>query len=103
MVRPFVVVNKDAEADLEAITDARTYEAVSRKIRGLEEEPHRQGKAPGGSLAAYRVVRAAGQRYKVVDQVASLEDVATVVVTGICKEGDKRDVYRVASRRLGKS
>ena len=103
MVRPFVVIiNNDAEADLEAITDARTYEAVSRKIRGLEGEPHKQGKALGGNLAAYRVVRAAGQRYRVVYQVASLEDVVTVVVIGIRKEGDKRDVYRVAGKRLGK-
>lgn len=102
-MRPFIVViNDDAEAELEAITDARTYEAVSRKIRDLQGEPHKQGKALGGSLAAYRVVRAAEQRYRVVDQVASLEDVVTVVVIDIRREGDKRGVYRAANRRLDK-
>ena len=97
-----VIVNSDAEADLDAIPDARTYEAVSRRIRGLEQEPQKQGKPLGGDLKTYRSVRAAGQRYRVVYQVAALEDVVTVVVVGVRKEGDKRDVYRVASRRLKK-
>ncbi len=30
-----------------------------------------------------------------------LEGVVTVVVVGIRKEGDKKDVYRVAGKRLG--
>ena len=46
------------------------------------------------------MVRAAGQRYRVVYQVALLEGVVTVVVVGIRKEGDRRDAYRVASKRL---
>lgn len=96
-----VVINSDAEADLDAITDARTYEAVSRKIRGLEQEPQKQGKSLGGDFRAYRSVRAAGQRYRVIYQVASLETMVTAVVVGIRKEGDKRDVYRTASKRSG--
>ena len=96
-----VIVNSDAERDLDAVTDARTYEAISRKIRGLEQEPQKQGKQLSGDLSVYRVVRAAGQRYRVVYQVATLEGVVTVVVVGIRKEGDKRDVYRVAGKRLG--
>jgi mRNA interferase RelE/StbE len=102
VARPFVViVNSDAEADLDAITDTRTYEVISRKIRGLEQEPDKQGKPLGKDLTDYRVVRAAGQRYRVIYQVATLEGVVTVVVVGIRKEGDKRDAYRVASKRLG--
>lgn len=96
-----VIVNSDAEGDLDAITDTRTYEAISRKIRGLEQEPQKQGKQLSGGLSVYRVVRAAGQRYRVVYQVATLEGVVTVLVVGIRKEGDKRDVYRVAGKRLG--
>ena len=65
----------------------------------MATEPDKRGKAPKGSLADYRVVRAAGQRYRVVYQVALLEEVVTVVV-GIRKEGDKCDAYRVASKRL---
>ncbi len=91
-----------AEADLDAITDMRTRKAVIRKTFDLSTEPDKQGKALGRDLGDYRVVRAAGQRYRVVYQIASLEGVVTVVVVGIRKEGDKKDVYRVASKRLGK-
>ncbi len=96
-----VIVNKDAEADLDKITDTRTYEAISRKIRALETEPDKQGKQLGKDLTDYRVVRAAGQRYRIVYQVGMLEGVVTVVVIGIRRAGDKKDVYRVAGKRLG--
>ena len=95
-----VIVDKLARADLDAITDARTYEAISRKIYALELEPDKQGKQLRRGLADYRVVRAAGQRYRVIYQIAMLENIVTVVVIGIRKEGDKRDVYRLASKRL---
>jgi mRNA interferase RelE/StbE len=96
-----VIVSPLAEADLEAITDVRTRNAIIRKAFDLEHEPDKQGKQLGRDLSDYRVVRAAGQRYRVIYQVATLEGVVTVVVVGIRKEGDKRDVYRVAGKRLG--
>ena len=96
-----VVFTGEVDRDLEAITDVRTRTAVIRKALDLDTEPDKQGKSLGDDLAAYRVVRAAGQRYRVVYQIASLDGVVTVVVLGIRKEGDKRDVYRVAGRRLG--
>lgn len=97
-----VITTRQAQADLREISDNRTYQALIRKMRSLELEPHKQGKQLGGELSAYRAVRAAGQRYRVVYQVAMLEGMVTVVVIGIRKEGDKRDAYRVASKRLGK-
>ncbi len=95
-------MSSSAEADLEAITDVRTRNSILRKAFDLDTEPDKQGKPLSGDLAAYRAVRAAGQRYRVVYQIASLGGVVTVVVVGIRKEGDKRDVYRVAHKRLGK-
>ncbi len=97
-----VIVSPLAEADLDAISDVRTRKAIIRKAFDLDTEPDKQGKQLSGDLAAYRVVRAAGQRYRVVYQVATLEGVVTVVIVGIRKEGDKRDVYRVAGKRLGR-
>lgn len=96
-----LIVTPEARSDLRDVADTRTYRALTRKIDGLADEPAKQGKALSGDLSAYRVVRAAGQRYRVVYQVAVLGGVVTVVVVGIRKEGDKRDVYRVAGRRLG--
>lgn len=96
-----IILTDEAQADLDAVSDRRTYAAIESKIDELATEPEQRGKALLGSLSDYRVVRAAGQRYRVVYQVAALEGVVTVVVVGIRKEGDKRDVYRVAKRRLG--
>lgn len=96
-----VILTAEAQADLDGVTDNRTYAAIESKIDELTTEPDKRGKALSGSLTEYRVVRAAGQRYRVVYQVAALEGVVTVVVIGIRKEGDKRDAYRIAQRRLG--
>lgn len=101
MTRRFTVIaTRQARADLEAIADNRTYQAIVNKVQALEFDPHKQGKKLSEGLSTYRAVRAAGQRYRVIYQVAMLEGVVTVVVIGIRKEGDKRDAYRVASRRL---
>lgn len=89
-----------ARDDLRAVTDTRTQGAILRRALQLDVEPLAQGKALTGDLMSYRSVRAAGQRYRVVYEVGVLEGVVTVVVVGIRKAGDKRDVYRVASKRL---
>lgn len=96
-----IILTEAAQSDLDGVQDTRTYRAIESKIDELTTEPDKRGKALTGSLSDYRVVRAAGQRYRVVYQVAALEGVVTVVVIGIRKEGDKRDVYRIAGRRLG--
>lgn len=90
-----------ARDDLRAIGDTRTRQAVFNRAQGLNVEPLAQGKALGDDLKGFRSVRAAGQRYRILYRVGVLEGVVTVAVVGIRKEGDKRDVYRVASKRLG--
>lgn len=97
-----VIITDKAQGDLNMISDTRTYQAIARKIDALELEPNKQGKPLGKDLADYRAVRAAGQRYRVIYHVAMLEGRVTVVVIGIRKEGDKRDAYKVASKRLGR-
>jgi mRNA interferase RelE/StbE len=96
-----VAFTNEADADLEAITDVRTRTTIIRKAFELEIEPMAKGKPLGNNLKDYRSIRAAGQRYRIIYQVGLLEGVVTVVVVGIRKEGDKRDAYRVASKRLG--
>ncbi len=96
-----VELNRDAEADLLAITDTRARKAVSAGLLRLETEPAKRGKPLGGDLGNYYTIRLAGQRYRAVYSIAITQGVVTVVVVGIRKEGDKRDVYRVASKQLG--
>lgn len=91
-----------ARADLAAIADNRTYQAITRRLLELMTEPNQRGKSLTGDLKGYRSVRAAGQRYRIIYQVRGHAHLVTVVVIAIRREGDKRDAYRVARRRLRK-
>ena len=112
MTRFEILLTQQAEADLNAISDTRTATAIEKRIDKLETDAVALGKELQGDLSGYYSVRAAGQRYRIVYGVASIEatepsdpreadGIVTVLVIGIRKEGDKRDVYRVASKRLG--
>lgn len=94
-----VELNRDAEADLLAIDDTR--KAISEGLLRLETEPAKRGKPLTKDLEGYYTIRLAGQRYWAVYSISVSQGVVTVVVIGIRKAGDKRDVYRVASKRLG--
>ena len=91
-----------ADADVGDISDMSTRAVVLRRAYALDAEPLKQGKALGNELKSYRSVRAAGQRYRIVYRVALSGEVGTVVIVviGIRKEGDKKDAYVIASKRL---
>ena len=95
-----IIFTQEAQDDFDNIKDARTYTAIERKIDELRTEPDQRGEALKGDLKDYRKLKAA-RRYRVIYEVAMLEGLVTVVVVGIRKEGDKRDAYRIASKRLG--
>ncbi len=96
-----IIFTESALTDLDDIKDARTQKAIARKVDELKTEPDQRGAPLKGNLKDFRKLKAAGGRYRVIYQVAMLESVVTVVVVGIRKEGDKRDAYRIANRRLG--
>ena len=100
MTRYRVALRKEAREDLDAIKDTRTKRLLTERMLKLENEPEKQGKPLVGDLKGFYSVRAAGQRYRVVYELQEVKDLVVVVVIGIRKEGDKRDVYRVARRRL---
>lgn len=89
-----------ARQDLLDISDAASREVIVRQALKLRAEPLKQGKALTGNLKGYRSVRAAGQRYRVIYQVAVSQGAVVVVVVGIRKEGSKKDAYEVAKKRL---
>ncbi|CAM3974096.1 type II toxin-antitoxin system RelE family toxin [Deinococcus marmoris] len=105
MTRPdlfTVILTADARADLLDISDQRTVKAIGKQIDGLEVDPDQKGKQLTGPLKNFRSIRAAGQRYRIVYQVAMDAETRAVVVVviGIRKEGDKRDAYAVADKRV---
>lgn len=96
-----VILSDEAQGDLAEISDTATRAAILLRAEELEREPEKQGKPLGRQLRHYRSVRAAGQRYRIVYQVAVADGQVLVVVIGIRKAGDRRDAYAVAGKRLG--
>lgn len=95
-----VALREAARSDLAAIKDARTRKAVSNRLVRREEEPKQQGKPLSATLRGFYSVRAAGGRYRIIYALEELQNLVIVVVIGIRKEGDKRDAYAVARKRL---
>lgn len=95
-----VTFTPDAGQDLASISDQATVRAIIKKAKDLDTEPLKQGKPLKSVLVNYRSVRAAGQRYRIVYQVAAQAGVVTIVVIGIRKAGDKADPYAVATKRV---
>ena len=87
------------DADLAQISDRGTVEVILRRVLELRREPLKQGKPLRGVLKNYRSVRAAGQRYRIVYQVAVQAGQVIILVIGIRKAGDKRDAYVLAEER----
>lgn len=93
-----IIVRPSAIAMLKTISDRRIREKIDEKINGLANEPEKQGKELGGELEGYRSVRAVGQRYRIIYRIDGENVVVVVVALGIRKEGDKKDVYKLAQR-----
>lgn len=95
-----VILTADADGDLGQISDTATREVILRRALELRTEPLKQGKPLTGALKHYRSVRASGQRYRIVYQVAVTAGKVVVAVIGIRKAGSKQDAYAVAEKRL---
>lgn len=98
-----VILEPEAEADLEAIKDMRTYEAIESELDELETEPRRRGKQLRGHLKKYRSLKpqASATASSTPWKYLKSEEGVNVFVIGIRKEGDKKDAYAVARKRLG--
>jgi mRNA interferase RelE/StbE len=98
-----VRVTETAARMLRDITDARIRRKILDVITDLKDQPEVKGKPLIGELARFRSIRAVGQRYRILYQLEGTQVVVYVVAIGIRKEGDKRDIYKLAQRlmRLG--
>lgn len=83
-----IVLTVTAREQLAAITDRRTRQAIARRIDRLAHDPERQGKPLLGDLAGYYSVRAAGQRYRIIYQIAIDAVIVYILALGIRREGD---------------
>ena len=84
---------------LEKITDKRIQSAILDKIEGLGIDPEKQGKALVKELAGFRSIHASG-RYRIIFKIEKDPYVVWVVAAGIRKEGDQKDIYKLAKKLL---
>jgi len=94
--------SKNAVRMLKQINDLRIRKNIVKKIEQLQIEPEKQGKPLGGELGGFYVVRAVGQRYRIIFKIEKSILTVFVVAAGLRKEGDKKDVYKLA-RKLFRS
>lgn len=83
-----------------SLSDRRVREKIFEKVRGLEEEPEKQGKPSIGELSGYRSLRAVGQRYRIIYRVEKEKLMVWIVALGIRREGSQRDIYALAKKLL---
>jgi mRNA interferase RelE/StbE len=93
-----VVLSEPAADQIRQVRDKRIQGMLLEKIRDLADSPNKKGKALVGDLKAYRSVRAVGQRYRIIYQIEHETVRVIVVALGLRKQGDKRDIYKLAQK-----
>ena len=87
---------------VEKVTDRRVRKSILDRADTLAADPARKGKALIGELAGYRSLRAVGQRYRIVYQIDESSKVVHIVAAALRRQGNRRDVYELLARVLGR-
>jgi mRNA interferase RelE/StbE len=95
-----ITLARSALDGLGGIRDRRIREKIIERIDGLERDPEKQGKPLTAELAGYRSLRAAGQRYRIIYRVEKRTVTVYVVALGLRKEGDREDIYSLATKLI---
>lgn len=82
------------------IPDRRIRGQIVARVGELAKAPEALGKPLMGELTGYRVVRAVGQRYRIIYRVERQLVTVMVVAVGRRKEEDRQDIYELARRLL---
>lgn len=100
MKRWEVVLAGEAKLQLASIKVTRLRELLRASLRHLEYEPDKRGKPLRDELAGLHSVRAVGQRYRIIYKLKKEQLIVVVLVLGIRKEGDKKDIYALAKKLM---
>jgi mRNA interferase RelE/StbE len=84
---------------IEKILDKKIQLSILDRIQKLSEKPEEQGKKLVKDLAGFRSVHAAG-RYRIIYKTDKRTVIIYVLAAGIRKEGDKKDIYKIAKKLL---
>ena len=81
------------------IPDKRIQSVVIERIEALKTDPEKQGKILVQNLGGFRSIHVAG-RYRVIYRIDEPSSTVWVLAAGIRKEGDQKDIYRIAKKLL---
>lgn len=84
---------------IDKIPDKKIKQTILNRIKKLSDEPDKQGKKLVKDLSGFRSVHAAG-RYRILYKIDKKTVIIYVLAAGIRKEGDKKDIYKIAKRLL---
>ncbi len=94
-----VLITNTCLSLIEKLTDKKIQRTIMDRIERLSEEPDKQGKNLVQDLSGFRSVHAAG-RYRVIYRIDKHTVIVYVLAAGIRKEGDKKDIYKIAKKLL---
>ena len=81
------------------IPDKKIHRSILDRIQKLSDEPEKQGKKLVKDLSGFLSVHAAG-RYRIIYKIDKRTVIIYVLAAGIRKEGDKKDIYKIAKKLL---
>jgi mRNA interferase RelE/StbE len=84
---------------IEKIPDKNIQRRILNRIEGLSDEPDKQGKMLVKRLSGFRSIHAAG-RYRIIYRVDKQTVIVYILAAGIRKQGDKKDIYKIAKKLL---
>lgn len=84
---------------IKKIPDKRIQSVIIERIEVLKTDPEKQGKMLVQKLADFRSIHVAG-RYRVIYEIDKGSSTVWILAVGIRKEGDQKDIYRIAKKLL---
>jgi len=94
-----ILITDTCLALIEKIPDKKIRHTILKRIEGLSEEPDEQGKMLVKDLSGFRSIHAAG-RYRIIYKVDKQTVIIYILATGIRKQGDQKDIYKIAKKLL---
>ena len=94
-----ILITETCISLIKKLSEKKIQRTILDRIDQLSEEPDKQGKYLVHDLSGFRSVHAAG-RYRIIYKIDKKTVIVYVLVAGIRKEGDKKDIYKIAKKLL---
>ena len=94
-----ILITETCISLIKKLSDKKIQRTILDRIEQLSEQPDKQGKNLVQDLSGFRSVNAAG-RYRIIYKIDKKTVIVYVLAAGIRKEGDKKDIYKIAKKLL---